>query len=187
MNEKTGKKIILFLAICIPGALILVLITVAGVFLSKSISKRNDFSAYREDFEIVENIIVEDYRQNLQNYSKDVFVHYEIIYNSDTGLYSYKRFYSDNAVEIDSKYNASIGNIYTAYSNLTTEAWCGYIAIRGKESVFWNYETGYSQVIHSLNGQIPSGAIATDNYFRETNFDVLGKDWYAFLPKRHYR
>ena len=112
MNKKTGKKIILFLAICIPGALILAVITVAGVFLSKSISKRNDFSAYREDFEIVENIIVEDYRQNLQNYSKDVFVHYEIIYNSDTGLYSYKRFYSDNAVEIDSKYNASIGNIY---------------------------------------------------------------------------
>ena len=185
MNEKTGKKIILFLAICIPGALILVLITVAGVFLSKSISKRNDFSAYREDFEIVENIIVEDYRQNLQNYSKDVFVHYEIIYNSDTGLYSYKRFYSDNAVEIDSKYNASIENIYTTYSNLTTDAWCGYIAIRGNEFVFWNYESGYGRIIHSPNGEIPSDIMGSKDKY--TYFYVLGKDWYAFLPKRHYR
>ena len=175
----------MFLAICIPGALILAVITVAGVFLSKSISKSNDFSAYREDFEIVENIIVEDYRQNLQNYSKDEFVYYEIIYNSDNGLYSYKRFYSDNAVEIDSKYNASVGNIYTAYSNLTTDAWCGYIAIRGKESVFWNYESGYGRIIHSLNGEIPSDIMGSkDNY---TYFYVLGKDWYAFLPKRHYR
>lgn len=185
MNEKTGKKIILFLAICIPGALILAVITVAGVFLSKSISKRNDFSAYREDFEIVENIIVEDYLQNLQNYSKDEFVYYEIIYNSDTGLYSYKRFYSDNAVEIDSKYNASIENIYTAYSNLTTDAWCGYIAIRGKESVFWNYESGYGRIIHSPNGEIPSDIMGSKDKY--TYFYVLGKDWYAFLPKRHYR
>ena len=185
MNKKTGKKIILFLAICIPGALILAVITVAGVFLSKNLSKSTDFSDYREDFEIVENIIMEDYRQNLQNYSKDEFVYYEIIYNSDTGLYSYKRFYSDNTVEIDSKYNVSLGNIYTAYSNLTTDAWCGYIAIRGKESVFWNYESGYGRIIHSLNGEIPSDIMGSkDNY---TYFYVLGKDWYAFLPKRHYR
>jgi len=185
MNEKKTNKIIILLCIGILGALILIFIAIAGGFLFKKISTSNSFSASREDFEIIEKIIMEDYQKNSQNYSQDELVDYEIVYCKDTGLYSYKRFYSDNAVEIDSKYNASIENIYTTYSNLTTDAWCGYIAIRGNEFVFWNYESGYGRIIHSLNGEVPSEIIGSkDNY---TNPYVLGKDWYAFLPKRHYR
>ena len=187
MNEKNGKKIILFLAICIPGALILAVITVAGVFLSRNLSKSNDFSDYREDFEIVEKIIMEDYQSNSHNYTYDGLVIYELTYCEDTGLYNCRYLYSDTILEINSEYTNCVSNIYSSYATLTSEKWRGYVTIRRNEFIFWNYETGYSQVIHSLNGQIPSGAIATDNYFRETNFDVLGKDWYVFSPKRNYR
>ena len=188
MNEKTSKKILLFLVICILGTLIfLFCIIIAGIILSKNISRSNKFSASREDFEIVEKIIMEDYEQNMQSYPKDGVVDYEIIHSDDTGLYSYKYCYSDTIVEIDSKYTAAIENIYTTYSNLTTDIWYGYIAIRGNEFIFWNYEKGDGQVIHSLNGQIPSGAIGTKNYNRETNLYFLGKDWYVYTPTKHHR
>ena len=185
MNEKkNNKKIIgLLLSICGIGV-ILTFITVAGVFLSKIISKSYDFSPYREDFEIIEKIIREDYEQNSQEYSQGKYVYYEIIYNSDTGLYSYKRLYSDNVVEIDSRYNASIENIYTTYSNLTTDTWCGYIAVGRNEIDFSNDEGGYGRIIHSFDGKIPSESQWSKKY---TRFYVLGKDWYAYLPKRHYR
>lgn len=187
MNEKKINKRILFLSISILGALTLTIIIFTGVLLSRSISKSISFSDSREDFEIVEKIIMEDYQSNSHNYTYDGLVIYELTYCEDTGLYNCRYLYSDTILEINSEYTNCVRNIYSSYATLTSEKWRGYVTIRRNEFIFWNYETGYSQVIHSLNGQIPSGAIATDNYFRETNFDVLGKDWYVFSPKRNYR